>query len=327
MYIGDGVKDILISLIADRNFSENNPWEHTTVFDSSVSNSTLLWGYTPIQTRKERIQEILFVNNYTIEGLFSRVWTIKQQSDNTEGRIVPVSKTFSHPTVKMERGANSIKVISYYFDAREPQDGEKYVYAGIPVAGSDIPYFTNWVYTEIEHTANNPSYGGREDSSDVSIECMLVDGNKASDLLDALQDYYFNPVTVEAEIVNNNTYKLGQKLRVYTEEDVMYEGYVTGMSYSFGNQAKTRITLSQCTKLETAKVTRTFVCNALDGAVVGKRVHYLPPRNNYYIIANPDLHIHCGGEFYTLSPVNETMLINVPTTSAVSATAYYTIDE
>lgn len=199
--------------------------------DSTLA-ATSIAGYCPEQSARERLLWAVFVSGGYVKTYNSDKIEILPIDDTDT--LVPFNKTFWRPSLTYGEWVTSLRVRAYTFTSGTPQVTDNWVQAG----GS------TWIVTYQDFTLANPGAPSTADENEVAVaDCMLVNINNVSGILTHLSKYYFDRVTVEADLINNREYEPGQKLTVYTREDQLVTGYATSAAFSFGVQARSRIKL------------------------------------------------------------------------------------
>ena len=206
---------------------------------SSLQSKTVR-GFCPEQTKRERLVWLCCILGAYVQDFFAEGIQIKPL-DTTVSRI-PMERTYWRPSVDYKESISDIFVKYYDFVQRSPQQGEKYV-----TDNQGVTY----VYTEHEFTLQNPDWTDENNENTLSIDDITIisSSTQASLIASNLAGVYFNRRTVDAEIINNRSYKPSDKLEICVNIDSAEDratGYAERMEFAFGMQNKSKISLVGC---------------------------------------------------------------------------------
>lgn len=210
-------------------------------------------GFCPEQTARERIQWICFVLNLKIKQVqtpltqyghpYNLEITPFEAFDSAPAPIES-DETYYKPTTEEDEVYTKIVLYYYSYEKRAPQSGEKSVKVYNPNTGE----YDTYVLTESKSSYTPPSRGGYTEKNVLKIKDMyLVDFTHAPSIMSFLANKYCSDgVIAKGEIINNNKFKLLQRVLLRTAENSGVVGYISKENYTLGAQIKTDIELDFC---------------------------------------------------------------------------------
>ncbi|MBR2697944.1 MAG: hypothetical protein IKE76_05060 [Clostridia bacterium] len=243
--------------------------------DSSLAGATLD-GFVPQQNARERLLWILFALGAWAKTAFNNVVEILP-IDDTE-TLIPVGRTFWQPSATETDIVTALRVKAWSFTLIQPttETAVRYVTERDPRTGrmrrrmiteiktvqsqqvdsTALTDGTNYWTAEAQtvELANSAAPAAAPENVVEFSDVYLVNGNNASAILTRLASRYFKPTVVEADVINNADYAPGDKVAVHAGGGAIYSGFIEREDFSFGVQARSRLTLTACEKLDTAKL-------------------------------------------------------------------------
>ena len=286
MYSGELVSNILPTVLArlDGEYS----------LDSSFTGKTVT-GFCPKQTARNRLQWICMAIGAYVKNFFNDELEILPVPTSYE--IVPANKTYWKPSVTYGEYVTAVRAVYYSYVETVPSTTDKWVEAN----------GRYYVQTEHEATLRNPDAPSSALEHVISVEGVtIVNQSNVDEILSHLSQYYFSRTEVSFEAIDNGEYMPGQRLVVNVDESTVMAGYVNSCSFTFGTQAKARMTMTAADGRESALVT---VAYTWDGTQVGKRSFRFPVGYVYDI----------ASDYIDLS-FNEHRYIFRPTVASVTGT-------
>lgn len=274
--------------------------------DSSLQNLPIV-GYFPKQTKKERLQWICFAIGAYVKTFFTRkvndtyVQVEILPLDNTVTEI-PASKTFWRPSLTHNDWMKNISIDSFSFtlwNHEDPPTNQEYV----EVDGSI------YTVTRLTNTVTNQDVPSGVDWQEIEInDVYIVPNSKADDILSRLALIYFKREKVNADIVNNAEFEPAHKVTLPLDSPSdntgrTVTGFIDSCDFSFGIQARARISMTVQSLDETTSLTILYE-NYISTAKLGsKRYNY--PVGVIYQIENPYLDKSDSNLRYVYYPVNQ----------------------
>jgi hypothetical protein len=102
-------------------------------------------------------------------------------------------------------------------------------------------------------------------------------------------------------VINNAAYAPGDRVMLYTDDEHIKSGYITGAVFAFGLQSKATLTLTGTGDIEAANLIITY---EYDGVQLDKKT-YLLPVGMTYTITNPYIDMTMNGHRYIYRPEDE----------------------
>lgn len=235
-------------------------------------------GYAPAQTGRERLTWLCFVLGAYVEDIY-REDALITEVDETE-TLIPIDKTYGgsqRPTVDNGEWVTGLKITTYTFRQGTQEEWED----------DDNSYMfpTPWIATPQTIELSNTNAPADARANVVELDSIyLINPNNVSDITARLAKYWFNPLTVQASVINNRSYKPGDLVTVYTTQNSMVTGYIQQAAFSFGKQAMSKLSLIGAEAVEGAKLTINYTYQS---GIIGKQTYYLPVgvtftiQNNY----------------------------------------------
>lgn len=231
-----------------------------------------IYGYAPTQTARDRLTWVLLVLCAHVKDTYTDKVIIKP-TDETAA-LVPLERTYMRPSIDKSDWVTGIKVTAYTFSQAATE-------AEWEANDNSYMFPMPWIATEQEFSVTNPD--APEDAPENIKEITgvyFVTPSNAGTIIANLAKFYFNRMSVSADIINNRKYSVGDLLEVYTGESSMVKGYVKQLSFAFGHQAKSTVSLTACEDVELGLLTVNYKC---DGKRIGRAKYYLPVGMEYSI--------------------------------------------
>ena len=238
--------------------------------DSSFASATLD-GFVPEQSARERLLSILFALGAYCKTAFNNKVEILPISAS-DGDLISMGETKWKPTVTFLDWVTALTMKSFSFAQGTPQTTDDYV-----TDKNGVTYIVT--STEVSLTNNSAPASAPENVVRFD-DIYLVNSSNVSAILTRLSTQYFKRIEVEADIINNATYEVGDKVQVYADENTLYSGYIGLEDFSFGLQALSKTKLVACENVSVAKLT--ILCKYGD-VQIGKQEYTLPVSYTYSI--------------------------------------------
>lgn len=252
--------------------------------------SATITGFCPEQSARNRLQWVTLVLGAYVKTFFSETIDILP-IDDTE-TLIPIENTYWKPSLKYTDWVTRVRAYAYSFSQGTPQTTDAWVSDG-----------TN-TYIVSKHSVSlaNPNVPSAAPTHEITIdECYLINDDNIDDILTHLSTYYFKRASVEAEVINNAEYMPGDRVQIYTDSDAMAEGYIEKAEFSFGIQAKSRITLTPVDVIGVGTLIVTYTFADVNLA----RREYTFPVDYPYTIVNPYFDQTWGETRYIFRPTLE----------------------
>ena len=271
----------------------------TILFDSTAVSGKTVRGFCDEQSCRNRLQYILFVSGLYITSSFVQHPTVTSLESATTA-IIPEEYTYWRPKPVYQEDVTAVNVVAFSFTVGTPTSEDEYVTDGT----------TTWIVSRTTMTLRNPSVAVTAATNEIYIDdIMLVNGDNASDVLSQIGQYYFKRLKVEADVINNGEYSVGNVYQLSFGEG--YGEYATGycesLDYTFGLQAKSHMVLGACTQIESKKLTVIYRRDVThDYAEIDRKVYRLP-EGFVYEITNPYIRKTISGYEYVFRPESESI--------------------
>lgn len=263
----------------------------TTLYtiDSGLQNITIN-GYAPEQTARDRFQWLCFVAGAYVKTYFTDKIEITVLDDSLDP--IPMNKTYWKPTISYADYVTAIKVRAYTYTQGTPQTTDKWV----EVNG------TYYIEEQRDFTLTNPDVPITATENVVEInDVTIVNVDNADEILTRLSTYYFQRIEVDADIINNGEYIVGERYMLNLDEDNAIAGYIKSASFTFGLQAKSNIKLIQTETIQGIHLTVEYWYGNVK---LGQNVYTLPV-NYHYTIENPYIDYSMDAHRYIFYPIND----------------------
>jgi hypothetical protein len=197
-------------------------------------------GFAPEQTARERLLWLClamgaWVQQSFCNGLVFHALPDFSNHDLTQGALLPYKKTYWKPTTQLGDPVYAVYVeLVGTISTTEAPNKE----SGTDEGG------TTYYWDYITHGYVNPD----EDApggSEVKISGVsLLNNEYQQPTFSLIGALYQNRMEVTAEIIDNGDVQPGDVVRVYADEDLIYCGVVRQCTFTFGQQAKARLTVN-----------------------------------------------------------------------------------
>lgn len=258
---------------------------------------TILKGYCPEQTVKERLQWVCFAVGAYVKTFFTD--RIEILPLNAISVNIPMSKTYWRPSVSKSEFVSDIYVTGFSFTETsvEPKAYEEYIVLG----ESDYLKVTR---TVAHSHIDPPLY---MDATEIHIDDIyLIRAGIADNVCSRLASIYFQREEVEADIINNAEYIPSQMvwlpINPPNEIGVGKAGYIDSCDFSFGLQARSRIHF----RVQDSRAILMLIVNYNKNNVKLGQNTYNFPVNTMYEVPNPYLDQTSGNIRRIYYPENET---------------------
>lgn len=308
---GTTAKDAITEILSYVNIGS-----FSDVVDDSSLRSTLdsisVTGFAPEQSARERLQWVLLLTGCYVTSYFGSHFHIKSIS-TSGGEVIPPEKTFWKPSISHRDYVTKIIVHAYSFTQDYPAPDDNYVTDG-----------TNyWIVTEtvVSLTNSNAPSGAPENIIEID-ECMFISPYNASTIVYNLAAYYFDRTEIEADVINNGSYKPGDRVTVYLDEDSLVTGYIDQCSFKFGLQARSGLHLTAAEPVEGASL---IIKYRWGTAYIAQRRYFLP-KGHVYSITTEYLDITLNGHRYVFRPTQNVITGTLTENSTVNVTCEIALD-
>ena len=250
-------------------------------------------GFAPAQTARERLQWLCLafggmVRQWQATGSawdgaeLAVVPTPDTAYAGVAPKLAPLSGTFWKPEVTWGDFVASLTVYAYgnfstaerasYDGTVTDEDGARYYYDRS---------FVGFVNSDYDGEA------GREMRID---GVMLIDPDTANAALGDLSKAYFRRRRLRADVIDNRQFFPGDLVRVYVEPERILEGIVQACDFTFGVQARARLTISVVGEVDTGKLRVSAMCGE---ERLGCR-EYVWPSGHAYSLRCPEIARYAG---------------------------------
>lgn len=289
-YNGANVESVLDETIINASDSAPGLWAPWPYYIDNSLKSKTITGFCPQQKARDRLLWICLVIGAYIKGSFNNEIEILPIDNSSE--LIPIGDTYWRPKVTTKETVTKINVKSYSFTQGTPQSTDTWVTDG-----------TNYyIVTEQENSLANQSATLGTLDKEISIDDVyLVNSSNVSTVLATLAQWYFNSTQIEADVINNAAYAPGDRVMLYTDEEHIKSGYITGAVFAFGLQSKATLQLTGTADIPAASLT---ILYQIEDFVLARK-EYLLPIGMEYSITNPYLDITMNNIRTVYRPVNE----------------------
>ena len=258
--------------------------------DTALDNNTVISGFCPEQTARERLLWLCFVAGAYVKTFFTDTILILPV-DDTEVPV-PMEQTFYKPSITYDDYVTAVEVTYYTFTQGTPQTTDKWVTDGV----------LYYIVTSNKVTLLNSNVPETAAENVIKVDGVtLINSANVDDICSHLAKYYFERVRMDLDIVNNANYAPGQRLLVYADEDTMVTGYASKMEFSFGLQARAKVSLIAAQ----LKASGNLIITYKWGTMKLKRIKYNFPVGYTYQIVNPYIDTPIERHRYVFRPVNQ----------------------
>lgn len=273
----------------------------TVLFDESAVAGKTVTGFCNEQSRRNRLQHILFACGLYIKSSFVQHPTVTIM-DSANYEWISESEVFWKPTPVWKEYVTAVNCFQFSFQEGTPQQGDEYVTDGT----------TTWIVTHQNVKLSNPSVPSIAATNEVHVEdVMLINQNNVSDILSSMALYYFQRLEVDLDVVNDGQYLVGKKYTIpmNVDDNMGASGYCEELEFTFGTHKKARMKLGACVTVPCHKLTISYISLDNPQILIAKRTYRLP-EGFPYSISNP---------YLTLAYLRHEYVFR-PTTNAVTGT-------
>lgn len=243
-------------------------------------------GFCPQQTARERLQWLCLTVGAIIQQWEGGLKIIPcpdvdLSAIDAKGTLIPIGDTYWKPDVTMKEKVQKLTISAYenYDNVEDPDRDQESAVDGQGVT---------WYYEKVELYYDNPDYQS-EYGREVTIDGVtLIHAVYSPTTLSRLARAYFRRLEIQFEAINNGQYWPGDKVRVYTDDSTVYEGYVKSCSFSFGLQSKAQMVVSVSGEVDMARLNVNYLYSITDQGEthtvkLGQSSYYLPSDEPYSI--------------------------------------------
>lgn len=266
--------------------------------DQSFANVTIT-GFCPEQSARNRLQWVTLVIGAYVKSYFSDKVQILPIDDTPV--LIPHEDTYWKPKITYSDYVTRVRAFAYSFTPGTPSATDQWVTDGT----------TTYIVSKQSVSFTNPDAPSAAPVHEITVDnLMLINDDNIDDILTHLSTYYFGRTTVEADVINNAEYQPGDRIQVYADTDIIAEGFIEGASFTFGTQAKSRLSVTPVELIECGNLVVTHVYRP-DGIedveiVLGSKGYTLPVPYPYEI-ENPYHDETWGYERYIFRPEEDTI--------------------
>lgn len=284
--VQSAIADIFFALGAD-----------SYVLDSSFDSLTLT-GFCPEQDAKTRLQWICFTICAYVKSYFGDKIEILPADSQSE-TLIPIDKTFWKPVVTYKEYVTALNIKGYSFTQGTPSATDQWVTDG-----------TNYyIMTERTFTLTNPDAPAAAPAQEITVDGItLINSSNVSGVLSYLSSYYFKRQEAQVDVVNNAEYLPGQRVIAYTDEEALAVGFINSAEFTFGVQARSRLSITPIDVKEAARITLLYMYGNLQ---IGSETYYLPVGYSYSIEL-PYIDIKVSEHRYIFRPTIQSVSGTVP---------------
>lgn len=207
--------------------------------DASLQSKTVS-GYAPEQSARDRLHWVAYAIGACVVSAFKEKTTlIPTPGLSTSARTISPGDTYYKPEATANQVVSSMRVTAYIFTqgkADDQPDEKKTI-------GDDT-----YIVEKQEFWLFNPSV----DFLDSMLNPAYFDGvtiitpDNVTDLMSRLAPYVFSPAQIVADVINNASWSPGEKVTItIDEEGNQRTGVIESENFSFGVQAKSRLSLTE----------------------------------------------------------------------------------
>lgn len=308
MYSAASVGDVLDATMV-RQAGEGLVATIDYTLDSSFSSATIT-GYCQEQSARERLQMVCFTIGAYVKSFFND--EIEILPVDTTATIIPMEKTLREPlpTVKYSDYVTKVEITGFTFTSGTPSTGDEYVEVG----GT-----TYIVARQTYSLANTAAPSGAADKVIKYEDVTLINADNVSAILTRVAGYAFKRTGVQLDAINNGDFIPGDAVKVYADQSAMFGGFIGSCAFSFGLQARAKMSVTACVDIETATLTVLYK----KGSKQLDRKEYALPVGYAYSIDNPYIDISYSGHRYILRP--QTAAVEGTLTEATTVTVQYDV--
>ena len=241
-------------------------------------------AFCPEQTARERLQWLCLYIGATVRQGYSGVLRIEPspyvdpEERAAKGTLIPISDTYWQPTVETRDPVGSVSITLYTSPSQtqDPQDDMR----------SEDADGVTWYYASRQAVWDNASEEGERVGIDGVTLLNVMQYSNHPEVFSGLVQAYYSRREIRLDVVNNFRYRPGQKVRVYSDPETIYEGIIRSCNFTFGSQAKSRLVV--CTGLEPIPTSRLVIIHRYGDDEIGRQEYVLPDGDDYDY-ANPDI--------------------------------------
>lgn len=265
------------------------PTTNLFTIDNALSGVTYS-GYAPEQSARDRLLWLVFVAGAYVKTYFTETVDIKVVDDTLD--VIPINKTFWKPSISYGDWVTAIKAKAYIYTEGEPQTTDEWV----EVDG------TYYIQEERELILVNPDAPVTAADNEIVFDNItLINVDNVDEILTRLSTYYFERIEVDADIINNGEYIVGERYSLNTDENNLVAGYITSATFTFGLQAKSKIKLVQTETINGSKLTIEYWW---DDTKIGEHSYYFPV-GYVYSVENPFIDKSLDDHRYIFYPLDD----------------------
>lgn len=273
-----------------------------TIFDRALDEYTLdsafdgitVSGFCPEQSARKRLQMVTLVIGAYVKSYFSDKIQILPIDDTPV--LIPREDTYWKPKITYSDYVTRVRAFAYSFTPGTPSSTDQWVTDGT----------TTYIVSKHAVSFANPDAPAAAPTHEITVDnLMLINDDNIDDVLTHLSTYYFGRTTVEADVINNGEYQPGERVQVYADNNIIAEGFIEGAAFTFGTQAKSRLSITPVELIGSGNliVTHVYHPDGLEDVeiVLGTKEYTLPVPYPYEI-ENPYHDETWGYERYIFRP-------------------------
>lgn len=237
-------------------------------------------GFLPEQSARERLTWVAFVaGGYITTSYTPNPYLL--EIDTTETTI-PLEKVFWRPSLNYDSYVTAVQITSYTYPGNKGERDQ------VVVDKDGV----EWNMRPHVYTLTNTNAPENIPENIVSVSGIgIVKGQEtATTLLNRLGGYYFNRMTIEADVINNKEeFMTGDRYSISLDDENVAIGYCESLEYSFGMQIRSKMKLSvlQMIESEVGKLTVKYISQSspTKGMTLATRTYKFPVGYQYTIEA------------------------------------------
>lgn len=242
--------------------------------DESFEGKTIT-GYLPQGSARERLHQVCFTIGAYINTCFCD--KIQILPIDTTVTAIPTSRVYWRPSVEYGNYITSVQVVYYDYAERYPDVVDEWV----EVNGK--------YYVKTAKTAElkNPNAPADAPENVAKVEDIgIINVNNVDEVLTRLAQFYFQRIQLTADVIDNGEYLPGEKYAIPTginAEYPMITGFMNSASFTFGHQAKARVTISQSEEVNAVDV---IIVYEINGQELDSEI-FTVPEGYHFSFENP----------------------------------------
>lgn len=218
-------------------------------YTSTEYMSKTVTGFCPEQTARERLQWLCFSVGAYVKTMFNNVVEILPV--DTTSIDIPANKVFWQPELTYSDYVTAIKIKSYSVTIGTPQTTDEWVTDG-----------TNYyIVTSTEHVVSNVQAPSTAQENVITVDKnMLVNDTNYQEILTRLASYWFNRLSISADLINNGEYLPATKCNIPTTVNLI-TGFINSASFQFGHSSRSKTIIKDGYETSSALLTIRYIYN------------------------------------------------------------------